>query len=71
MTKPKQPHPLETLRLRRDWSYMQLAREIERATGVWRDPRQWRRICGRECTPTDRTENAMTAFLGQSSVVAR
>lgn len=50
---------------------MQLSREIARVTGVWRDPVQWRRICLGECTPYERTQTALAAFLSQSADSAR
>jgi hypothetical protein len=56
-------HPLEALRVRRDWSYAQLAVAIEALTGVRRHEAAWLRICQGTAQPRRTTQDAIDRFL--------
>lgn len=63
MTKRQPRHPLEQLRLDRDWSYAQLSEAIYAVTGVRRSDVAWARICQHRAGARATTQAAIDRFL--------
>ena len=63
LTKRSHRHPLEALRVRRDWSYAQLASVIATLTGVRRHESAWMRICQGTARPRKTTQAAIDRVL--------
>jgi len=56
-------HPLQALRIARDWSYAELAAHIHAVTGVERSLTAWRKICQGESIARVTTQAAINRFL--------
>jgi len=57
---------LESIRLERDWSYLELSNAIEDVTGLHRNQDCWRKICnGETSTPQGRTARILDKFLAR------
>lgn len=56
---------LEQLRVARDWSYRELADEIERQTGIRRSSVSLRAICLGLATPHRTTQTALDSFVAK------